>query len=837
MMPRALFLEPALPPRIGPYRPIAELGRGGMGVVYLALRADPPLERPVALKLLPRLSGARSAEARALARLEHPHIARFLDAGTAEDGRGYLAMQYIAGIPIDAWCEEQRLSAPERVKLFLKACAAVSYAHQQLVLLCDLKPAHILVDAAGEPQLLDFGIARLLDSHAAGEGGGGLAAYMTPGYASPEQTRGEPLTTASDVYALGAILRRVLGPAGSPDLEAIAAKAQAPDAGARYSSVDALAQDLRRSLNFRPPLARAGPWPHRARLLFRRQRTLLLAGTLWQMRRAQRAARLAEQRGTALQQLAAADLLQLDSAIARLPGGTRVREQMVDDSLARLERLAREPGANAAARYDLALGYLKLAQLQGAPYQANLGRTQQALASAEQALRMLRPLDAEQAVEAEMLVGRIETRLERYAAAESTLREALRAAAAALQQRPADAAAQQQVAAAALALGDPLLYQQHLRQASRLYARALALSRALAARAPSDVNALYGLSTAYYRRAGVEFDEAEALRLRFGQPGAAAPQYRRAVSDYRRARDLSVVLLEAAPGREEYQRWNAGVDCDLAAALAAAGAYPAALAAASKGVNGAAALAAADPANREAEFDLAVAYGARAQMELQRAPAAARADFEQAEALGEKLAAADPADVENIGRLRGMLLIDLEHRPAGKKRNRLARRALGLAQQSERLDPLRPLAAASVADSGADLAASLLAAGDAAGARARLQQARLRMERLARRPAADVNLLLSAARIEAAAPAVARSREAAREFLQEAANGGGCTNAFDCATVSAANWKLGRVEAALGDARRGLAALPDPVKLSAAQMEHGLQRLWGSAGSARAGHP
>lgn len=841
----AEFLEPALPPRIGPYRPIAELGRGGMGVVYLALRADPPLERPVALKLLPRLSGAGSAEARALARLEHPNVARFLDAGTAEDGRGYLAMQYIAGIPIDAWCEEQGLSAPERVRLFLKACAAVSYAHQQMVLLCDLKPAHILVDAAGEPQLLDFGIARLLD--ATGEGSGGVAAYMTPGYASPEQMRGEPLTTASDVYALGAILRRVLGATATPDLEAIAAKAQAADAGARYSSVDALAQDLRRVLNFRPPLARPGSWPHRARLLLRRERTMVLAGgmigalliaglagTLWQMRRAQREARLAEQRGTSLQQLAAADLLQLDSAIARLPGGTQAREQMVDDSLERLERLAREPGANAATRYDLALGYLKLAQLQGAPYQANLGRTQQALASAQQALRMLRPLGAAQVVEAEMLVGQIETRLERYAAAKTALRQALAAASAGLRRQPADAAAQQQVAAAALALGDPLLYQQHLSQASRLYAQALALSQALVAHAPSDVNALYGLSAAYYRRAGIEMDEALLLRKQFGQPRAAAPLFRRAVEDYNRVHDLSVVLLEAAPGNEEYQRWNASVDSDLATALEAGGAYPAALSAAGKGIAACAALASADPANLEAEFDLAVAYGARAQIELTRAPAAARADFAQAEALGERIYAADPADVENIERLQGMLHIDLTHRPPGAVRTRMARRTLALAQRAAQLDARRAQVREAVAHNQADLAASLLASGDAVAAGKLLQSVRRRLEQLVRETPGP-NVRLTAAIIEAAPPGTGADQEAARTYLREAARYAPCTDVWQWSEVAEANWELGETSAAVAMAAHGLAALPDPVKLSAAQIARGLRRVWGRAGSARAG--
>ena len=212
--PRGLL---AFGERIGPYRVLHELGAGGMGVVFLAERDD--IEKRVALKLV-REGGLASGdrvrrfllERRVLARLEHPNIARLLDAGVTELRLPYFAMEYVSGTPIDRYCDERRLPIAERLSLFRTVCEAVHHAHQNLVVHRDLKPSNILVTADGQVKLLDFGIAKLLAHHEsspAEEARTGLL-MLTPEYASPEQVRGEPVTTASDIYSLGVVLYQLL---------------------------------------------------------------------------------------------------------------------------------------------------------------------------------------------------------------------------------------------------------------------------------------------------------------------------------------------------------------------------------------------------------------------------------------------------------------------------------------------------------------------------------------------------------------------------------------------------------------------------------------------------
>ncbi len=203
--------------RIGPYRVLEKLGRGGMGTVYKAVRED-DFEKEVALKLLQRdlVSEANVRrfhnERQILARLEHPAIARLLDGGTTEGGRPYLVMEYVDGTAIDAYCDAHRLGTKARLRLFLKVASALAFAHQNLVVHRDLKPGNILVTEDGVPKLLDFGIAKLLDPDDATRRDltRGLEQPMTPRYASPEQVRRRPITTASDVYAVGALLYRLL---------------------------------------------------------------------------------------------------------------------------------------------------------------------------------------------------------------------------------------------------------------------------------------------------------------------------------------------------------------------------------------------------------------------------------------------------------------------------------------------------------------------------------------------------------------------------------------------------------------------------------------------------
>ncbi len=290
---------------IGPYRLVRQIGQGGMADVWLAVRADGLLDRPVALKL-PHTSwgGALHAERMArerqiLASLTHPHIARLYDAGIGEDGRPYLALEYVAGQPIDEYARAHTLSVRARVELMVQVARAVAYAHAQLVVHRDIKPSNILVDAAGQVRLLDFGIAKIIDPLLDDESPGSPLTQMhgralTPDYASPEQIRGDAMGTSSDVYSLGIVMFELLAgerpyrlPKGlgavalaeavarasvprlsavaadralkrqlQGDLDAIAHRALAKASDERYATMEALADDLERHLAGLPVRAR-----------------------------------------------------------------------------------------------------------------------------------------------------------------------------------------------------------------------------------------------------------------------------------------------------------------------------------------------------------------------------------------------------------------------------------------------------------------------------------------------------------------------------------------------------------------------------------------------------
>lgn len=311
---------------IGPYRLVDVLGHGGMGSVYLAERRE-GFQRRVAIKLLRSDLATRELEIRlrlerqVLAELEHPHVARLYDGGTTEDGRPYLVMEYVEGVPIDRYCRKHSLSVEERVELFLQVCDAVEHAHRNLLIHRDLKPANILVTARGEPKLLDFGIAKLLDSARFGiktlVTRQGLRP-MTPEFASPEQVRGGAVTTASDVYGLGVLLFHLLtgespyrprpdlphaveaavleqAPARASDvvndpalarrlrgdLDTILQKALRKEPERRYGSVREMAEDLTRHLEHRPVLARPEKLAYRLGKLVRRHTFAVVTGVLF----------------------------------------------------------------------------------------------------------------------------------------------------------------------------------------------------------------------------------------------------------------------------------------------------------------------------------------------------------------------------------------------------------------------------------------------------------------------------------------------------------------------------------------------------------------------------
>ena len=295
-----------LPERVGPYPVLAEIGRGGMGRVFLARQAGEGFERQIALKVLatagagPELARRFREESRILAGLEHPGIARFYDAGRDESGTWYLALEYVEGEDLLAYAANQRLGLAERLRLFLQVLDAVEYAHRRLVVHRDLKPSNLMVDRAGRARLLDFGISRIVDPEADDGAGGPRTEVraLTPAYASPEQLRGERATTAADVYSLGIVLYELLcgrrpfaESPGSPlvpradrdppppsstaapsagiaapvprralegDLDAIVLKALRSEPEQRYRSAADFAADLRRWLAAEPVAARRG---------------------------------------------------------------------------------------------------------------------------------------------------------------------------------------------------------------------------------------------------------------------------------------------------------------------------------------------------------------------------------------------------------------------------------------------------------------------------------------------------------------------------------------------------------------------------------------------------
>ena len=299
--------------RLGPYRLEEEIGRGGMGVVYRAERVDGDFEQTVAVKVLPgalfspeRVDRFRR-ERRILAGLEHPNIARILDGGTTAEGVPYVIMEYVEGLPLDAYVEAHALDLEDRIWLFLAICDAVHFAHRNLVLHRDLKPANIVVTSEGVPKLLDFGIAKLLEGEGADDDATAPLTetrLMTPRYASPEQLLGHPAATPSDVYALGLVLYQLLAgvhPRASAesssalvrdvlerdptppseasgdrrlrgDLDTVVLEALRRDPEERYPSVDALADDLKRYLTGQPVTARRPTLGYRARKFVSRHR-------------------------------------------------------------------------------------------------------------------------------------------------------------------------------------------------------------------------------------------------------------------------------------------------------------------------------------------------------------------------------------------------------------------------------------------------------------------------------------------------------------------------------------------------------------------------------------
>jgi tetratricopeptide (TPR) repeat protein/predicted Ser/Thr protein kinase len=469
---------PLLPPgaRVGDFQVVSLLGEGGMGEVYLA--EDLGLaRRPVALKMVKRGMASDALrrhfhrERLILAGLSHPHIARMYGAAVTADGLPYFVMEYVEGERLDTYCDARCLSLADRLAIFDKVAAAVSYAHRHLIVHRDLKPANIRVTPEGEPKLLDFGIARLLETPEQ-EQTVTLFTALTPSYASPEQIRGESMTTATDIYSLGVLLYELLcgsrpyqtktsrfeevaravceqaperpsaavrrlgnsaaqdvaaarnvTPARlvrqlSGDLDNIVLTALRKEPERRYASVDQLAGDLRRHGDGRPISARRETLFYVGAKFVRRHRAAavialllgvsLLGGivaTSWQARRADTQRRHAEQRFEDVRQLANSLLFEIHDSVESLAGSTPTRQLIVARALQYLDGLFREADTP-LLRQDLAKAYLRIGDIQGNPYSANLGDTDGALASYRKAVTLEESLQAAPARDDRVVLGR-----------------------------------------------------------------------------------------------------------------------------------------------------------------------------------------------------------------------------------------------------------------------------------------------------------------------------------------------------------------------------------------------------------------------------------------------
>ena len=412
---------------IGPYRIVRQLGRGGMGTVFLAVREGEEFSQRVAIKLVrggEMLVQRFRQERQILASLEHPNIARLIDGGTTPDGLPYLVMEYVDGTPIDDYCRARSLSIVEKLRLFLQLCDAVQHAHRALIIHRDIKPANVLITPDGAAKLLDFGIAKLATPDVQVDVT--VTRMMTPQYASPEQLRGDIVTTATDVYSLGVLLFELLtdrkpfiaatrmpdteAPAPSSvsnlralrgDLDDIVLAALEVDPANRYGSVEKFADDVRRHLSGHPITARRATFGYHAAKFIRRNLLAVSAAvaiviiTVVAFIATLHQKKIAERRFDEVRSLARAVVFELHDAIAPLPGSTPARALLVRRALGYLEKIAEESEDNLPLRRELAGAYLKIGDVQGRPYTPNLGDTAGAAKSYRQALAIAQELRVE----------------------------------------------------------------------------------------------------------------------------------------------------------------------------------------------------------------------------------------------------------------------------------------------------------------------------------------------------------------------------------------------------------------------------------------------------------
>ncbi len=573
---------------MGPFRLIEPIGHGGMGVVYRAERTTSEFTQVAAVKVIDApLQSAEMlrhfrTERQILAGLRHPSIVTLLDGGVGDDGYAFLAMEYVDGVAITAHTAAASLSLEERLRLIQRVCGAVQYAHQHGVVHRDLKPANILVTADGVPKVLDFGVAKLLSPTPSSPADTVTSPWrlpLTPNYASPEQLRGLPVTTACDIYALGVLLYELLtgarpyDTAGLPldevlrivtdvdprrpsaaataslpyparvlrgDLDAIVLKAMSKDPARRYASAQELSEDLGRSLTRQPVIAREPSLGYVIAKTAERHRAAFAAAgisvlallvalsvSLWERHLAVVERNRATARFNDVRQIADALIFKFDNAVQALPGSTPLRRQIVAEGLGYLEKLMSEPQRDETLTFEMARAYHRIGDVQGNPTVANLGDRDAARVSYRKAVALLRPLAGPPAVvhDAAIELGRIEIALATVAnivgdqtEVTAALADATRVADAAARQFPHDDDARRLGGSIAF---QTALFARHGPEELAAWQRASAMFRSLLDEKPDDPDRQRNVAlTEKYHRYVLR--GSERLRERARPPSARA---------------------------------------------------------------------------------------------------------------------------------------------------------------------------------------------------------------------------------------------------------------------------------------------------------------------------
>jgi eukaryotic-like serine/threonine-protein kinase len=759
---------------IGPYRITEVIGQGGMGIVYCAIRDDDEYRKQVALKVVKHGLDTRHIisrfrqERQILASLDHTNIARLLDGGTSEEGFPYFVMEYIDGHPITQYCAAKHLQLSERLKLFQQVCAAVQYAHQKLVIHRDIKPSNILVAEDGTPKLLDFGIAKLLNPDSGSQLPTETMTFlrlMTPDYASPEQVRGLPISTTTDVYSLGAVLYELLtgqrahqfksytpteiervicfseaerpsaaakrsidSPARmshllSGDVDNIVLMAMRKEPERRYQSAGQFSEDIARYLLGRPVIARSDTILYRAGKFVRRHKLgvlamlLVISSLIGGLAVSIYQARRAERRFEQVRKLANTFLFDFHDSIKDLPGSTKAREMVVRTALDYLDSLAREAKSDPSLQLEVAEAYRKVGDVQGDPRGPNLGQTAEAMKSYRKSLALSEDLATSDPDNLQLQcalancfykVGDMQVETGDIRGGMAALRSGIRSAEKAYSMQSGNQTDLLLLIRTQRLLGDAELKLRDPGAALRSQTRALKLSQEMVTKFPSDFSQHHFALTL----------------IRLGEAQAESGDLIAAIGSYTKVKEIRQELVQRHPLDTAYQRewrlvhtwlgnFSGGLDTfNIGDKKAALDYHRKALSIAEE-------LSADDPKNAMFQHDLSLCYAKLGETLSESDPADAVDFYQKAIAINDRLLAVSPSEFRFLSRRalysRG---IAVPLRNIGSSRTAIE----NLNQSLETLDMMLTMnpdnaeAHASVFASRMVLAETLLSAKDLAGA-------------------------------------------------------------------------------------------------------------------------